>query len=44
MFLDHRRFAVFCLWKIGTQIQDTTLLKDVDRSMTDLTFDDVIIL
>ena len=41
---DHRRFAVFCVLKIGTQINDTTLLKDVDSSMTDLTFDDVIIL
>ncbi len=41
---DHRRYAAFCLWKIGTEIYDTTLLKDVDRSMTDLTFDDVVVL
>ncbi|KAI0210618.1 Rhotekin-2 [Lamellibrachia satsuma] len=40
---DHRRYAVFCLVRIGTNIQDTALLKDVDRSMTDLTFDDILI-
>ncbi len=41
---DHRRYAVFCLVKIGTEIFDTELVKDVDRSMTDVTFDDTIIL
>jgi hypothetical protein len=40
---DSRRYAVFCIWKIGTEIFDTTLIKEVDRSMTDLTFEDVIV-
>ncbi|KAG1708485.1 Rhotekin-2 [Nymphon striatum] len=40
---DYRRFAVFCLLKIGTEIFDTFLINNVDRSMTDITFDDVII-
>ena len=41
---DYRRFAVFCLARIGTEIYDTTLLCPVDRSLTDLTFPDVLIL
>lgn len=40
---DYRRFAVFCLARIGTEIYDTTLLCPVDRSLTDLTFPDVLI-
>ncbi|KAJ9596458.1 hypothetical protein L9F63_012497 [Diploptera punctata] len=40
---DYRRFAVFCLARIGTEIYDSTLLCPVDRSLTDLTFPDVII-
>lgn len=40
---DYRRFAVFCLLKIGSQIYDTQLISDVDRQLTDLTFDDVIV-
>ncbi|XP_022252150.1 rhotekin-2-like isoform X2 [Limulus polyphemus] len=40
---NHRRFAVFCLLKIGTEIFDTALVKNVDRNMTDISFDDVII-
>lgn len=40
---DHRRYVVFCLLKIGTEIYDTTLIKDVDRSMTDITFEDAIV-
>ncbi|XP_034233900.1 rhotekin-like isoform X1 [Thrips palmi] len=38
---DHRRFAVFVLTRIGTQILDSTLLCPVDRSLTDLTYPDV---
>lgn len=38
---DYRRYAVFCLVKIGTEIYDTSLISNVDRSMTDLSFDDV---
>ncbi|XP_052250591.1 rhotekin-like isoform X2 [Dreissena polymorpha] len=39
---DHRRYAVFCLVKIGTDIQDTALITNVDRNMTDLSFEEVI--
>ncbi|XP_064601778.1 rhotekin-2-like isoform X2 [Liolophura sinensis] len=39
---DHRRYVVFCLLKIGTEIYDTSMVNNVDRSMTDITFDDVI--
>lgn len=41
---DHRRFAVFCLVKIGTDIYDTSLLCPVDRSLTDVSFNDAILL
>lgn len=41
---DHRRFAVFCLARIGTEIYATTLLCPVDRSSTDLTFHDILVL
>lgn len=41
---DHRRFAVFCLVRIGTDIFDTSLLCPVDRSLTDISFNDAIIL
>jgi hypothetical protein len=41
---DHRRFAMFCLVKIGTEVQDTSLVKEVDRTMTDLVFPDVLLL
>ncbi|KAJ8876205.1 hypothetical protein PR048_024115 [Dryococelus australis] len=40
---DYRRFAVFCLARIGTEIYDTTLLCPVDRSLTDLTFPDILL-
>ena len=41
---DYRRYAVFCLVRIGTEIYDTSLISNVDRSMTDLSFDDVMAL
>lgn len=41
---DHRRFAVFCLIRIGTDIFDTSLLCPVDRSLTDISFNDAILL
>ncbi|EEC02695.1 rhotekin, putative, partial [Ixodes scapularis] len=41
---DYRRFAVFCLLKIGTEIYDTTMVSNIDRSMTDVSFEDVIVL
>ncbi|XP_048747255.1 rhotekin-like isoform X2 [Ostrea edulis] len=40
---DYRRYAVFCLLKIGTDIFETSMLSNVDRSMTDLTFDDIMV-
>ncbi|XP_050049012.2 rhotekin-2-like isoform X1 [Dermacentor andersoni] len=40
---DYRRFAVFCLLKIGTEIYDTAMVSNVDRSMTDVSFDDTIV-
>ncbi|XP_073996356.1 rhotekin-like isoform X3 [Rhodnius prolixus] len=40
---DYRRFAVFCLAKIGTEMYDTSLLCPVDRSLTDLTFPDILV-
>ncbi|GFR05608.1 rhotekin [Trichonephila clavata] len=41
---DYRRFAVFCLLKIGTEVYDTAMINNVDRSMTDIAFEDVITL
>ena len=35
---------MFCLVQIGSDIRDTALVKDVDRTMTDLSFDDVLLL
>ncbi|XP_078033502.1 rhotekin-2 [Augochlora pura] len=40
---DHRRFAVFCLARIGTEIHDTTLLYPIDREQTDISFPDVLL-
>ena len=41
---DYRKYAVFCLLKVGTEIYDTSMIIDVDRTMTDITFEDVILL
>ena len=41
---DYRRFAVFCLAKVGTEGVDTSLVTPVDRSSTDITFPDAIVL
>ncbi|KAK3741990.1 hypothetical protein RRG08_024736 [Elysia crispata] len=40
---DYRRYAVFCMLKVGTEIYDTSMIRDVDRTMTDITFDDVVL-
>ncbi|XP_076472015.1 rhotekin-like isoform X2 [Babylonia areolata] len=40
---DYRQYAVFCLLKVGTEIYDTSMITNVDRSMTDMTFEDVIL-
>lgn len=41
---DYRRFAVFCLVKIGIEIYDTILLFPIDRNLTDISFNDAILL
>lgn len=41
---DYRRFAVFCLARLGTEIHDTSLLCPIDRAHTDISFSDVLIL
>lgn len=41
---DYRRFAVFCLAKVGTEVLDTSLVTPVDRSATDITFPDALVL
>ncbi|XP_076338490.1 rhotekin-2-like isoform X1 [Tachypleus tridentatus] len=38
---DYRRFAVFCLIKIGSKIVDTEIVWNVDRNVTDISFDSV---
>lgn len=38
---DRRRFAVFCLARIGSQIYDSSLICPVDRSQTDINLEDV---
>jgi len=38
---DRRRFAVFCLARIGAQIYDSSLICPVDRSHTDINLQDV---
>lgn len=40
---DYRRYAIFCLLKINSQIYDTQLISAVDRDMTDVNFDDIIV-
>lgn len=40
---DYRQYAVFCLLKVGTEIFDTSMITNVDRSMTDITFEDVVL-
>ncbi|CAG5075797.1 Similar to Rtkn: Rhotekin (Rattus norvegicus) [Cotesia congregata] len=40
---DYRRFAVFCLARVGTEIHDTALICPVDRAQTDITFPDVLL-
>ncbi|KAG8200362.1 hypothetical protein JTE90_028543 [Oedothorax gibbosus] len=39
---DCRRFAVFCLLKVGGEVQDTQMIGDVDRSTTDVAFEDAL--
>lgn len=41
---DHRRFAVFCLARVGSEIHDTSLVCPIDREQTDISFPDVLLL
>lgn len=41
LFPDHNRYAVFCLLKVGTEIYDTELQMNIDRTACDVTFDEV---
>jgi len=40
---DFRRFGVFALVKVGSDIYDTQMINPVDRNCTDVCFDDVVI-
>eukprot|EP00092_Neocalanus_flemingeri_P084481 GFUD01106138.1.p1 GENE.GFUD01106138.1~~GFUD01106138.1.p1 ORF type:complete len:462 (+),score=154.09 GFUD01106138.1:110-1495(+) len=40
---DSRRFAIFCIARVGAQIYDTGLVHPVDRNSTDVTFPDVLL-
>merc|ERR1719208_480227 len=40
---DSRRFALFCIARVGAQIYDTGLIHPVDRNNTDVCFPDVIL-
>lgn len=40
---DYKRFAMFCLFKVNSQVFDTSLASQVDRQCTDVTFDDLIV-
>jgi len=40
---DNRRFAMFCIVRVGSQIYDTALISPVDRNSTDVSFNDVLL-
>ena len=40
---DNRKFAMFCIVRVGSQIYDTGLVYPVDRNSTDVTFNDVLL-
>merc|ERR1719205_442194 len=40
---DSRRFALFCIARVGAQIYDTGLIHPIDRNSTDVTFNDVLL-
>lgn len=39
---DTRKFAVFCIARVGAQIYDTALISPVDRHLTDVSFSDAL--
>ena len=40
---DSRRFAIFCIARVGAQIYDTGMIHPVDRNSTDVSFPDVLL-
>jgi len=40
---DSRRFAIFCITRVGAQIYDTGLIHPIDRNSTDVCFPDVLL-
>lgn len=40
---DTRKFAVFCIARVGAQIYDTALISPVDRHITDVSFSDALL-
>ena len=42
-YADIGKHAVFCLLSVGSEVQDTDLVS-VDKSSTDITFSDVVVL
>ncbi|CAK9824864.1 RTKN2 [Anthophora retusa] len=40
---DYRRFAVFCIIRVGAQVHDTSLVYPVDREQTDICFSDILL-
>ena len=41
---DGRLYAAFCLVKINSTIHESSLLTDINRTTTDLSFDDIAVL
>ncbi|KOC59123.1 Rhotekin-2 [Habropoda laboriosa] len=40
---DYRRFAVFCIIRVGAEVHDTSLFYPIDREQTDICFSDVLL-
>ena len=40
---ESRKYAVFALLKLGPEIYDTALINNVDRTMTDICFEDIVV-
>ena len=38
------KVGVFCLFRLGNQVMDTPTLVEIDRSMVDISFPDMILL
>lgn len=42
--LTDTRYGVFCLFKMGNQVMDSSTLADVDKTTMDIVFRDTVIL